>query len=102
MHTTENYIKSFATYVMHIRTYSIQHSGLYVGTMTIMKVKALLFRLYKIDSTIQKLSYKDSKVIELCRINMAAMKFQGKKVPWNKAHKIFEKIFCKLQQISIE
>jgi len=27
-----------------------------------MKLKALLFRLYKVDSTSQKLSYKDSKV----------------------------------------
>ncbi|XP_065892682.1 tubulin-specific chaperone E-like [Dysidea avara] len=31
------------------------------GTITVMKLKALLFRLYKVDSTSQKLSYKDSK-----------------------------------------
>ena len=33
-----------------------------LGTITVMKLKALLFRLYKVDSTGQKLSYKDSKV----------------------------------------
>ena len=38
---------------------------LLIGTMTVMKLKALLYRLYKVDSTVQRLSYKDSKVCEL-------------------------------------
>ena len=37
-----------------------------------MKLKALLFRLYKVDSTSQKLSYKNSKVCnkdsKVCRL----------------------------------
>ena len=41
-----------------------------IGTMTVMKLKALLYCLYKVDSTIQRLSYKDSKVCELFLIDV--------------------------------
>jgi len=36
-----------------------------LATITVMKLKALLYRLYKVESTSQKLSYKDNKVCRL-------------------------------------
>ena len=50
-----------ATYVMTTAVAILWYA--HTGTMTVMKLKALLYRLYKVDSTVQKLSYQDSKVI---------------------------------------